>query len=111
MNSRNKGKRGELEFVHYLKARGIEARRGQQYAGGGDSPDVIAGHPLKNSHIEVKRREAGNPYHWLEQAKTDAAVDKLPFVAHKRNGKNWIVILDIEDFLYIMSEAGHAQRT
>lgn len=102
MNSRQKGKRGELEFVHYLKARGIEARRGQQFAGGNDSPDVIAGGPLKDTHIEVKRREAGNPYIWLDQAERDAGESKFPLVAHKRNGKDWIAILDMDHFLQIM---------
>lgn len=102
MNSRNKGKRGELELVHYLKSRNIEAKRGQQYAGGGDSPDVIAGRPLATCHLEVKRREAGNPYPWLEQAKRDAKAEKFPVVVHKRNGKDWIVILDLDHFLQIM---------
>lgn len=108
MNSRAKGKRGELEFVHYLKARNIEARRGQQYAGGCDSPDVIAQSILSHTHLEVKRREAGNPYHWLEQAKFDAAPGKLPLVAHKRNGRDWIAILDMDHFLQIM-ELANAQ--
>lgn len=102
MNSRNKGKRGELELVHFLKDRGIEARRGQQYAGGTDSPDVIASKPLQDVHLEVKRREAGNPYHWLAQATNDAGEGKVPVVAHKRNGKEWIVILDLDHFLQIM---------
>lgn len=108
MNSRNKGKRGELEFVHYLKARGIEARRGQQYAGGGDSPDVIATGILGQTHIEVKRREAGNPYDWLDQAKGDAKDGYVPVVAHKRNGKDWIAILDMDHFLQVM-ELANAQ--
>lgn len=111
MNSRNKGKRGELEFVHFLKDRNIPARRGQQFAGGGDSPDVIAGGCLSRTHIEVKRREAGNPYDWLDQAKADSkGTDKLPFVAHKRNGKDWIAILDVDHFLQIM-ELANAQLT
>lgn len=110
MNSRQKGKRGELEFVHYLKDRNIEARRGQQYAGGGDSPDVIAGGILSNAHIEVKRREAGNPYDWLEQAIRDAKAGKVPFVAHKRNGREWIAILDMDHFLQIM-ELAHDRLT
>lgn len=112
MNSRQKGKRGELEFVHFLKDRKIEARRGQQYAGGTDSPDVIAGGCVSQVHFEVKRREAGNPYDWLAQAKHDVmgSHDKFPVVAHKRNGKEWIAILDMDHFLQIM-ELANAQLT
>lgn len=111
MNSRQKGKRGELEFVHFLKAHGIEARRGQQYAGGTDSPDVIAGGVLEPCHIEVKRREAGNPYDWLDQAKRDSPQYKIPVVAHKRNGKDWIAILDMNFFVQIMRSMYNAQLT
>lgn len=108
MNSRNKGKRGELEFVHFLKARGIEARRGQQFAGGGDSPDVMAGNCFEHVHIEVKRCESGNPYNWLAQAIHDAAEGKVPLVAHKRNGKGWIAIVDMDHFIQLL-ELAHAQ--
>jgi hypothetical protein len=41
MNSRNKGKRGELEAAHMLTHEGFPARRGQQFSGGTDSPDVV----------------------------------------------------------------------
>lgn len=105
MNSRQKGKRGELEFVHYLKDHNIPARRGQQFAGGGDSPDVIAGGIFSETHIEVKRREAGNPYDWLLQAMRDAKPGNVPVVAHKRNGRPWIAILDMDYFLQIMERA------
>lgn len=70
MNSRSKGCRGEREFRDVLRAAGFEARRGQQYSGGGDSPDVISNVP--GVHWEVKRVEAGNPYVWLAQAIRDA---------------------------------------
>lgn len=102
MNSRQKGKRGELEFVHFLKSMGHEARRGQQYAGGTDSPDVIAKGILKDVHFEVKRREAGNPYEWLKQAYQDASKLSLPVVAHKRNQEEWIAILDMKQFIILM---------
>jgi hypothetical protein len=38
MNSRNKGKRGELEAAKFLASEGFPARRGQQFSGGADSP-------------------------------------------------------------------------
>lgn len=105
INSRTKGKVGELEFSQFLKDRGIEARRGQQYEGGSDSPDVIAGGCMAGIHIEVKRVQSGNPYNWFEQACTDADLCKTPVVAHRRNGKPWLVILDARDFINLLREA------
>ena len=101
-NSNRKGKTGELDLVNFLKSLGIEARRGQQYEGGSDSPDVLAGGALENIHIECKRCEAGNPYKWLEQAKSDAGT-KTPIVAHRKNGKDWIVIIELEKFIKLIS--------
>jgi Holliday junction resolvase len=96
INSREKGCRGEREFADFLRTHGIEARRGQQFAGGGDSPDVRSN--LKGVHLEIKRVEAGNIYKWLEQAEGDAG-DKIPIVAHRRNDQDWIIILRADDFL------------
>lgn len=104
INSRAKGKTGELEFVHFLMERNITARRGQQFAGGGDSPDVMAAGCLANYHLEVKRKESGNLYGWLDQAATDADLCKVPVVAHRRNGKRWVVILDARDFINLVKE-------
>lgn len=104
MNSRAKGKRGELELAAYLRERGIEARRGQQFAGGGDSPDVVTS--LEGFHFECKRVEAGNPYDWLEQAIRDSG-GKVPVVAHKRNHKDWIAVLPLDEFLKLVQRATH----
>ena len=102
INSRAKGCRGELELVHFLKARGIEARRGQQFAGGTDSPDVIAHGILSDFHLEVKNTQVTNIYGWLEQAATDADLTKIPIVAHKKNGKRWVAIMDMRDFINLI---------
>lgn len=101
MNSRAKGCRGEREWRDQLREAGfLNARRGQQYAGGTDSPDVICPE-LPDVHFEVKRVESGNPYNWHDQASCDAA-GKIPIVAHKRNGKKWLVILEAGHFLDII---------
>ena len=110
INSRNKGKCGELELVHFLKERGIDARRGQQYEGSSDSPDVIAGGCMTGIHLECKRVQAGNPYDWHHQACTDADMCKIPVVAHRRNGKHWLAILDLRDFVNIM-ETAHGKQS
>ena len=100
MNSRAKGCRGEREWRDQLREVGFEARRGQQYAGGAGSPDVICP-SLPSIHWEVKRTQAGNPYSWLVQAAGDAG-SKIPVIAHKRNGRPWICILHAPDFLDIL---------
>ena len=106
INSRTKGKVGELELVNFMKERGFDCRRGQQFAGGTDSPDVLTNCPaLEGYHIEVKRKEAGNPYEWLRQAATDAGLFKVPVVAHRRNKERWIAIIDFRDFLALVANA------
>jgi len=104
VNSKQKGKRGELEFCHWLKERGIEARRGQQFKGTPDSPDVIC-EELKAIHIEVKRTEVLRAYHFLEQAANDAGDDQVPVVFHRQNNKDWIAILPANNLINMLK--GH----
>jgi Holliday junction resolvase len=108
INSRAKGKVGELEFSAFLKERGIEARRGQQFKGGTDSPDVVAGGCVAGIHFEVKRVQAGNLYGWHDQACADADLCKMPVVAHRRNNKRWLAILDMRDFI-TLAEMAHGR--
>lgn len=101
MNSNAKGKRGERELAQFLRDRGYESRRGQQFSGSPDSPDVVCEDlPF---HIEVKRSETLSPYKALEQAQTDAGT-KPPLVAHRRNGKEWLAILLLDDLLSLHSQ-------
>lgn len=99
MNSRQKGARGERNAAQaWAEALGLDpedCRRGQQFAGGTDSPDVV--HPLGDTvHLEVKRVERGNPYLWMEQAERDAG-GKIPLVLHRRNNKQWLAIVRLSD--------------
>ncbi len=103
MNSRAKGKRGELELVKFLADNGLTARRGQQFAGGPGSPDVICDE-MPNVHIEVKRTERADCYGWVEQAKRDA-VWKMPIVFWRRNDHSWIAVMDGRDMLYLLRES------
>ena len=101
MHSRNKGKRGELEFAKLLTSEGFEARRGQQFSGGSDSPDVVC-EALGKFHFEVKRVEALRLYPAMAQATNDAGLNKIPLVAHRRNGEEWVVITKASDFLKLL---------
>jgi len=99
-NSRAKGCRGEREWRDQLREAGFPARRGQQFSGGTESPDVICP-SLPSIHFEVKRIEALSIYTAMSQACDDAG-SKVPVVAHKRNGRQWLVILTARDFLDIL---------
>ena len=92
MNSRSKGKCGELEFAAFLRQHGFDARRGQQFAGGPDSPDIVSA-SLAWLHIEVKRVEHFNVAKACAQAARDAA-GKPWIVAHRRNRKPWLITMD-----------------
>ena len=97
MNSRNKGKVGEREFAEVLRAHGFDARRGQQFAGGTDSPDVVST-ALDWLHIEVKRVQHLNLADACAQAKRDSG-GKPWIVAHRKNRGPWFITLD-SDALY-----------
>ena len=107
--SRQKGKRGERECAAELAAVFCcQARRGVQYQGGPDSPDVVlAGIDV---HVEAKRVEALNVYKALEQAKADAGEGKTPIVWHRRNGKASVVIVDVVDLVALANAIVDARR-
>jgi len=95
--SRNKGKAGEREAAKELsKVLGCEARRGVQYSGRPDAPDVVTDIP--GLHVEVKRVESFNAYTALEQAEGDCQAGGVPIVLHRKNKKKWIVVFSLERF-------------
>lgn len=95
MNSRAKGASGERELAKVLRGYGYEARRGQQYKGGADSPDVIG---LDGIHIEVKRVERLNISDAMAQSIRDAGED-VPIVAHRKNREEWLVTMRLIDWM------------
>jgi len=100
VNGNAKGKVGEREFADLLRRHGYQARRGQQFCGGGDSPDVVSDLPY---HIEVKRVEKLN----LENAVAQAAEDsggKSWIVAHRKNRGQWLVTMSADEFLTLVKK-------
>ncbi len=100
MNSREKGKRGERQWRDELRANGYAARRGQQFSGSPDSPDVVCD-SLHWIHFEVKAVERLNIEDAMDQARRDAAA-KAPIVAHRRNFRRWLVTMDAETFFQFL---------
>lgn len=103
INSKQKGKRGELELAHYLSDKGFTARRGQQYSGSPDSPDVVC-ESLSQFHIECKRVEKLNIDSAMHQAIEDSGEDKIPVVMHRKNREEWKVTMLLDDFLKLEKE-------
>ena len=102
VKSITKGKVGERELSHFLSDRGFPGRRGQQHAGGTDSPDIVV-EGLDDIHWECKRVERGSLEAWLAQARGDCGA-KIPVVAHRKNRGQWVAILPLEDFLTILKQ-------
>lgn len=98
VNSRQKGKTGELELSHKLQEYGYETRRSVQYNGKDGQADVVG---LPRIHIECKRVEKLNLYDAMEQAKRDAKDGNHPAVFHRKNRHNWLVTMELDDFMKI----------
>lgn len=108
MNSRRKGKTGELALVKKLKEYGYDVRRSQQYAGINHDADVVG---IDGIHIECKytANGHGSAYEWLDQAMRDKRLGEIPVVMHKKvskeyRGNEWIVTMQLDDFIRIWRE-------
>lgn len=113
INSREKGRRGEVEIAHILQEYGYNTRRGQQFSGANGDADVEG---LPGIHMEVKRVEHLNIDKALQQAIRDNYADELkqgkkliPAVFHRSNDDRkkdstkgiWKVTLTLKDFMEI----------
>jgi hypothetical protein len=94
-NGRRKGRKGEQLVAKLCREYGFEARRGQQYAGGADSPDVV--HNIEGYHLEVKFY-GDCPFgtkkldEWLEQAERDCPDGHIGAVVFKWNRSDWWIV-------------------
>ena len=100
MNSRAKGARGERQWRDELRVNGYRARRGQQFSGSPDSPDVVCD-DLPWAHFEVKFVERFNVYDAMDQAAGDAG-PKVPLVVHRRVFRRSLVVMTAETFFQFL---------
>lgn len=101
LNSKRKGKNGELMLVHELKDRGYDVERTAQYNGkAADSEADLRG--IKGVHIECKVREKHNIYDYIEQVDRDKKENELGCVFIKSNRKKWLVLMDLDDWDKLM---------
>lgn len=95
-NSRRKGADGEREIANKLKECGYNTRRGCQYSGANGDADVVG---LPGIHMEVKRVEKLNIDNAMEQAVKDCHGLKMPTVFHRKDRKDWLVTMRLEDWI------------
>lgn len=100
INSKKKGAKGERELANKLKEYGYNCRRGQQY-NGLEGEDVVG---LDYIHIECKRVEKLDLYRAMEQSKRDSEKEQIPAVFHRKNRQNWLVTMELDDFIKIYNE-------
>lgn len=96
INSRDKGKRGELEVAHIMQSYGYDARRGQQFSGLQGDADVVG---VPGLHLEIKRVKTLRLDDAMEQSIRDAREDEIPVVIHRKDKQPWRVTLSLEDFM------------
>ena len=95
INSKKKGASGEREFSQFLIENfSIPARRGQQFSGGTDSPDVVTPYDI---HFEVKRTNSLQIYAAIDQAVKDSQDIKVPIVASRRDRGEWLLHFKAKD--------------
>ena len=99
-NSKQKGKRGELEYAKWLRDNFDlpDARRGQQYCGLNGDADVVGGFP--NTHAECKWTESLNLLRAMGQAVADCG-DAIPYIVHKKNRQDMLITIratDLKEF-------------
>jgi Holliday junction resolvase len=108
INSKRKGALGERQWRDKLREEGFDARRGQQYHGGADSPDVICD-SMPKLHFEVKYTERLQIYDAVSQAIHDAGDGKMPVVVHRKNNCEWLVLMRADDWFKIVKETNYVQ--
>jgi hypothetical protein len=94
--SREKGKRYELELMHYFRdGYGYDVRRGYVFQ---HESDLVG---LLGVHCEVKAVERLNIWTAYEQAVREAQKrsDGVPVVFHHKSRKGWLVTMGIEDWM------------
>lgn len=108
INSKSKGKRGELDLVYSLRDAGFpEVRRTAQYCGKATGTADLVG--LPGVHVEAKNVERLNIWSALAQSKRDVEADgngDIPAVFFKRNRSGgWYVAVPLSDFIRLYAQS------
>jgi hypothetical protein len=99
MNSRRKGKRGELEFIQcHLAPYWPSAKRNLDQFGD-DKRDCVE---VAGVHWQIKRVEKLNIWAALDQATGEAAAHDTPVVAFRRNRSRWFCALEADELIPLL---------
>lgn len=105
MNSKRKGKRGELYVVNKFKEYGYECNRTAQFKGNTGRADDVEG--IDYIHIEVKFVESLNISKAMEQAVRDCLASNrqaFPAVFHKKSREDLLVTMRFDDWIQFYNE-------
>ena len=104
INSKQKGKNGELEFAHECEKYGFMDVHRTAQTNGKLEQSLADCEGLPNIHIEVKRVEQLNIDKAMEQSVRDLQTKKekrIPVVFHRKNRKPWKATMLLEDWMTI----------
>ena len=106
MNVKRKGSRAEGEVLQIFRENCLYAvRNDQRYISGHWNPDILLEVQGTEYHCEIKRVEQLNLGAALRQAERDTdGSGRVPVVIHRRNREQWIVSMNLEDFLRLTKE-------
>ena len=102
-SNKRKGKVFERECSKMIRARDFDCRRGQQFRGSKDSPDIVSD-SLNEFHFECKFKQNLNLWDALEKC-LEEAPGKMPTIIWKRDRKIPLVIMDFHDWMDIVQYA------
>lgn len=104
VNSRAKGARNERMWASICRDEGYSlTRRGCQFAGGPDSPDIQTGDAeLERIHFEVKSGKRIDVWGAIAQAERDKALGKLAVCPLHRDRYDWIVAMPSHDWFRLL---------
>jgi hypothetical protein len=99
IDSRQKGARGEREFIqNHLAPYWPDACRNlDQY--GSDKRDCLRAGGV---HWQIKRTERLNLWAAIRQAETEASPTDLPIVAFRRNRSPWMCALNADELIALL---------
>ncbi len=104
VNSRAKGARNERMWASICRDEGYSlTRRGCQFAGGPDSPDIQTGDAeLERIHFEVKSGKRIDVWGAIAQAERDKALGKLAVCPLHRDRYDWIIAMPSSDWFRLL---------
>ena len=105
INSKRKGKKGELYVVNRFKEEGYDCNRTAQFKGNTGRADDIEG--IDYIHAEVKFVEKLNLIEAMNQAVRDSLASyrkAMPTVFHKKNYHELMVTMRFTDWIKLYNE-------